>query len=115
MYRLRRELLYAGFACFLTRGATGQSTRNIWDRTGIDTGLEQEIPQRSRSDRSAATLKFDYEQNLKDLDHLTILVKNLRDGLQTSGPAMVPAPLLRDSEEVRKLSKRVFERLRASR
>jgi hypothetical protein len=115
MYRLRRELLYAGFACLLTRGSAGQSTRNIWDRTGIDTGLEQEVPQRSRSDRSSAALKVDYEQNLKDLDHLANLVKSLRDGLQTSGPALVPAYLLRDSEEVRKLSKRVFERLRASR
>lgn len=116
MYRPRREVLCAAFAPFLIPVLAGQSTRNIWDQAADDAaGIRRQIPQGLSKDPSAAALKADYERNLKDLDRLSELVKNLRGGLQTSGPTVVSAALIRDADEVRKLGKRVSDRLRSYR
>ena len=59
-----------------------------------------------------AILSEDYEKSLKDARELARLSGELKTGLENSGKNVLSLPLLKKTEEIEKLAKRIHDRMK---
>lgn len=62
--------------------------------------------------QSEAILKEDYERNLRELDQMAKLLKRVEEAVSKAEPGRTAGGVVKDLEEVEKLSRRIHSRMR---
>jgi hypothetical protein len=62
--------------------------------------------------QNEAILKDDYERNQRELEQMADLLKSVEEAVRKAGPGRASRDVLKDLEEVEKLSRRIHSRMR---
>jgi hypothetical protein len=62
--------------------------------------------------QSEAILREDYERNLREIDEMDELLQGVEEALAKAAPGKTPREVLRDLQQVERISKRIHSRMR---
>jgi hypothetical protein len=104
----RRKILVFSVATVFAKVLSGQITGQGDDIKQI--GGTSGLPSTLRPPQQVAMEK--HEQNLEDLEKLEKMVRELKADLERNGPLTFQAPAVKSADQMQKLAKKIYDRLR---